>query len=314
MYKSKKIPSSKVINIIEQINKYMGLHHRKRHSKEVREAYNHGEWIKELNRFEQTYIEHGDRVHLISGDKFQLDKIAGIENQTMKDLYKDFFGKDSDIRKELYAIFPESCPICDGPWGYIESHLDHILPESIFSQYAITPVNLVRTCSRCNHQKLTNIGLDENNQVINPYFKAIDFTDKLSCKVNIEANEFIANVFLKSNSILKVDVIEYEIITKFLERYKLIEVYTEVLEVHLLPELIKLFASRIYIRPSQSDFKEVLIEQRNSINTDWINFEKKVTTYFLKYLLLTSLIEDYSEDIYKVFFDKVEAKRAELYG
>ena len=232
----------------------------------------------------------------------------------MKDLYNDFLGKDSDIRKELYAIFPDSCPFCDGPWGYVESHLDHILPDSIFSQYAITPVNLVRTCSRCNRKKLAQIGLNENNQIINPYFKAIDFTDKLSCKVNIESDEFIANVFLKSNFILKIDEIEYEIITKFLERYKLIEVYTEVVEVHLLPELIKLFVSEIYIRPSQSDFKEVLIEQRNSINIDLINFEKKVTTYFLKYLLLTSLIEDYSDDIYRLFFEKVEAKQAELYG
>lgn len=46
---------------------------------------------------------------------------------------------------------------------------------------------------------------------------------------------------------------------------------------------------------------------------DLINREKMVTKYFLKYLLLKSLIENYNEDIYRVFCEKVENKHTDLF-
>lgn len=312
MYQAKKIPTSQVKNIIENINTYMSSHPNKRHSEEVIDAYKHGEWEKELSNFEKLYMENGNSLHLISGDEHRLDNIAGIEKATMKNLYKDFFGTESDIRKELYKIFPEACPICDGPWGYVEAHLDHVLPESVFPQYAITPINLVRTCGRCNHKKLAQIGKEEFNQVINPYFKEIDFTDKLSCYIYIRSDEFRANVFLKPNSELDINKPEYEIINNFLETYGLLEMYNEVIEINLFPKLINLFMKEEYQKPSQSELKEILEEERNSINTHLINCEKMVTPYFLKYLLLDSLIKTYDHDIYRVFCDKVENKLAEL--
>ncbi|WFB92275.1 HNH endonuclease [Streptococcus parasuis] len=313
MYQAKKLPTSQVKKVIENINEYMISHPDKRHSKEVMDAYKSKEWENKLIFFEQLYMKNGESLHSISGDEYRLDNIVGIKKNTMKNLYKDFLDKNSDTRKELYKIFPEACPICDGPWGYVESHLDHVLPESVFPQYAITPVNLVRTCGRCNHKKLVKVGKEKFNQIINPYFKAIDFTDKLSCYIYIKSNEFIANVFLKPIFELNIDEQEYKIIQNFLETYQLLEMYNEVIEINLFSNLINLFMKKAYQKPSQSELKEILSEQLKCIDIDLINREKMVTKYFLKYLLLKSLIENYNEDIYRVFCEKVENKHTDLF-
>ncbi|HEQ5552840.1 TPA: hypothetical protein VHD44_001760, partial [Streptococcus pyogenes] len=59
------------------------------------------------------------------------------------------------------------------------SDLDHLLPQSEFPIFAVTPANLIPSCHICNKNKSANL-----SDVVNPYFE--DTTQELWLKCTIE--------------------------------------------------------------------------------------------------------------------------------
>jgi len=78
-----------------------------------------------------------------------------------------------------YAIYiklrtsTELCPYCaQRP----VSQLDHYLPKDKFPSLAVTPYNLVPSCSDCNKTKLADVANNEESQTLHPYYD--DVTDE----------------------------------------------------------------------------------------------------------------------------------------
>jgi hypothetical protein len=70
-----------------------------------------------------------------------------------------------DVLKELVGEF--DCPYC---LRREVDELDHYLPKSKFHHLAVTPLNLVPICSRCNKKKTDFVATTEQEQPLHPYF------------------------------------------------------------------------------------------------------------------------------------------------
>jgi hypothetical protein len=101
------------------------------------------------------YEMHGEKTALfkICPEK-EIDNCVTTEE--MSRLYKGHFSRMKSPSRHMYdAIMTSSwkgfCPLC--------SHrqvttLDHYLPKSLYPIFAVTPLNLIPSCSDCNKAKL----------------------------------------------------------------------------------------------------------------------------------------------------------------
>lgn len=63
------------------------------------------------------------------------------------------------------------CPLC----GQRDvSTLDHHLPKTLFPALAVVPVNLVPSCSDCNHEKLNTVPQTQEEQTFHPYYDDVE--------------------------------------------------------------------------------------------------------------------------------------------
>jgi hypothetical protein len=74
----------------------------------------------------------------------------------------------------------EMCPICGH--GRVMS-LDHYMPKMLFPGLAVSPRNLLPSCSDCNKAKLDSVPTCESKQTINPYYDNCDGEVWLTAKV-----------------------------------------------------------------------------------------------------------------------------------
>ena len=94
----------------------------------------------------------------------------------MKSLYKNKFAHKGQPGYELYnkiKSIPANglCPLC----GHRQvSTIDHYLPQSLYTSYVLTPVNMVPACADCNKNKLDEISNNEEGNFIHPYFDDIE--------------------------------------------------------------------------------------------------------------------------------------------
>lgn len=307
MYRIENHPEDNIDVILNEIFDYMEQHPRNGKSDEllsVRQELRHT-----LQKYEETYRENGENLQRITNDDYKLSNIHGISNAHMKELYKEFFDSDSKFRQNLYNLTPSRCPICDANWGYAVRTLDHILPESIFPQFSILPLNLVPTCYRCNHAKSTTVGYLPNEGVINPFFNNIKLTNYLKCYIYIQNNDFTTHVHLKPESELNIDHNRYQKLKFFYEKvYKMNETYSEVTRTSILNSLLVLLSKVDSMSQSQTKrFFSSLLEgmRREEIIKDGI-----VTTEYLKLLLLDSLIEVYDSNYHSLIQEMVCKKQA----
>lgn len=307
MYRIENHPEDNIDVILNEIFDYMEQHPRNGKSDEllsVRQELRHT-----LQKYEETYRENGENLQRITNDDYKLSNIHGISNAYMKELYKEFFDSDSKFRQNLYNLTPSRCPICDANWGYAVRTLDHILPESIFPQFSILPLNLVPTCYRCNHAKSTTVGYLPNEGVINPFFNNIKLTNYLKCYIYIQNNDFTTHVHLKPESELNIDHNRYQKLKFFYEKvYKMNETYSEVTRTSILNSLLVLLSKVDSMSQSQTKrFFSSLLEgmRREEIIKDGI-----VTTEYLKLLLLDSLIEVYDSNYHSLIQEMVCKKQA----
>lgn len=130
------------------------------------------------------------KSHLIQCEnKYQsfaeLGKLNEISNsnclgqELLPDFYEKYFLKQTQLRKiyDRIKFIPKysECPYCGIVKG-ADLELDHYLSKKIFTEYAITPQNLVPCCSQCNKSKLDRNASCQEEQILHPYFD--DFASK----------------------------------------------------------------------------------------------------------------------------------------
>ncbi len=97
-----------------------------------------------------------------------------IPADRMGAVYKQkFTGKNPSAKTVYDEIYLSAriCPLC------LERHvktLDHYLPKAAYPDFALTPINMVPSCSDCNKAKLDNTPADAEHCPIHPYFDTFD--------------------------------------------------------------------------------------------------------------------------------------------
>lgn len=305
MYRIENHPKDSIDVILNEIFNYMEQHPLNRKSAKLLSVRK--ELRRTLKKYEEEYKENGEDLQQITNDNYKLSTIHGISNTHMKELYKDFFDSDSRFRQNLYNLTPNRCPICDANWGYAVRTLDHILPESIFPQFSILPLNLVPTCYRCNHSKSTTVGYLPNEGVINPFFNNINLTNYLKCYIYIQNNDFTTHIHLKPESDLHINHNRYQRLKFFYEKvYKMDETYSEVTRTSILNSLL---VSLSKVGPmSQSQTKRFFSSLLEGMRREEIIKDGIVTTEYLKLLLLDSLIEVYDSNCHSLIQEMISEK------
>lgn len=113
-------------------------------------------------------------------------KIAGgATKDDMIKLYDNKFARKGERGRPYYDAIKllapfGRCPFC-GQRGV--QTLDHYLPKAKFPVFAVTPFNLVPSCSDCNHDKLSETFNSYNEETIHPYYD--DFTDAVWIKAKL---------------------------------------------------------------------------------------------------------------------------------
>lgn len=306
MYRIENYPEDNIDVILSEIFNYMEQH--PGNGKSARLLSVSEDLRRTLNDYEEEYRRNGVDLQKITNDNYKLNDIHGISNTHMKELYKQFFDSDSKFRQNLYKLTPIQCPICDANWGYAGRTLDHILPESIFPQFSILPLNLVPTCSRCNHNKSTTVGYSPNEGVINPFFNNINLTNYLKCYIYIQNDDFITHIHLKNARDLLIDHNKYQRLKFFYEEvYKLDVTYSEVTRTSILNPLL---ISLSNVEPmSQSQIKRFFSSMLEEMRREEIIRDGIVTIEYLKMLLLDSLIEVYDSSYHSLIQEMVSEKR-----
>ena len=118
----------------------------------------------------EDYVVKAERgcLHLIA----PADTIGIVPGEEMVKTYKNRMAQKKGPGRNIYDQIKslpanDRCPYC----GHRDvSTLDHVLPESKFPIFAVTPVNLVGSCGDCNHAKLDLVPSSAHDMLLHPYF------------------------------------------------------------------------------------------------------------------------------------------------
>ncbi|EPF10543.1 hypothetical protein ICA_03054 [Bacillus cereus BAG1O-3] len=111
-----------------------------------------------------------------------------VDVKEMEKVYSNFLVDKPDSNKIgrrvydsiLSNTYYNLCPYCS---QREVKTVDHYLPKTQFSSFAITPYNLLPCCSDCNKDKLDSYILQEEKMIIHPYFDDISRQSWLRCTV-----------------------------------------------------------------------------------------------------------------------------------
>lgn len=120
------------------------------------------------------YIERAEsgELHKIN----QVPVIGGVPGTELVKTYDSRMAKGGQPGRPIYdqiKLLPENdrCPFC----GHRNvSTLDHFLPKQLYPIFAVTPVNLVASCSDCNKAKLEDVPASAEGTLIHPYFDDVE--------------------------------------------------------------------------------------------------------------------------------------------
>lgn len=164
--------------------------------------------------------EEGELSTIIAEDVL----IGGATKNDMVNLYDRKFARKGEAGRAYYdairLLAPYGrCPFC----GQREVQtLDHILPKSKFPVYAVTPYNLVPSCSDCNHEKSGDTFSSYDEETIHPYYD--DFTDAVWIKGKLIEEDPITFEFYVDFP-EGWDYIKYKRAKKHFEEFKLNSLY-----------------------------------------------------------------------------------------
>ena len=299
-------PSFCIAKVIDEIVGYMEQNQGNNKSGIIRKLHESNCLLPYFNKIESDYLEAGENLQSLISKLEQSDEVLGIEKSKMKELYKTFYSSESSFRRDLYKLTPRCCPICDAEWGYATHTLDHILPESIFPQFAILPINLVSTCYRCNHSKNSIVGYLECQGVLNPYFNSVNLLPYLKCYTYIKGDDFITHIQLKNESVVGLDPLKYQRLRFFYEEvYKLNETYSEVARVSVLNSLIDTLSELGDVTNDfiKGYFQSLIMDDKEDLISKGV-----VTLEFLKVLVLESL-QDLEVEAYDLINRMLQERR-----
>lgn len=155
----------------------------------------------------------------------QNTKIAGgATKDDMIKLYDNKFARKGERGRPYYDAIKllapfGRCPFC----GQREvKTLDHYLPKSKFPVFAVTPFNLVPSCSDCNHDKLSETFNSYNEETIHPYYD--DFTDAVWIKAKLIEEDPVTFEFYVDFP-KEWECIKYERAKKHFEKFNLNDLY-----------------------------------------------------------------------------------------
>lgn len=268
------------------------------------------QWKEKIEFYENTYYERRNQLYNME----EMEEIHGIKVKQMEDVYTYSMSSRRNFRAKLYSLVPERCPICDKIWGYDDKTLDHILPKSLFPQFAITPYNLVPTCSTCNDRKNDDYGKDEFTGVFNPYFHGVSLPKYMNCDINASNGVLEVNVYLKPFNECEIqDEIKYKRLKYWFDKlYNLDQLYRVNIRANIL---------RIIDEFARSDIQE------DNISEDFLlkDFQKNYNKYrgynfsdgivsdeFLIYIMYCSLANKSTKELLTLIKETIISRKAEL--
>lgn len=268
------------------------------------------QWKNEIESCENEY--HSNRNQLY--DMTELNDICEITVAQMKDAYYYIMSSSHDFRKRLYSLVPERCPICDKRWGFDDKNLDHILPKTKFPQFAITPYNLVPTCSTCNDRKNDDYGRNISTGVFNPYFHEIFLTKHMECYIYVLRGNIEVNVHLKSFDECEIqDENKYKRMKYWFEElYNLDDVY----KVNIKNNIYKLIDGF-----ARSDLQESMISKVFLLEHFREEYDKYsrfcfldgiVSDNFLIFKMYDSLLNKSTEELIEIIKEKIISRKKEI--
>lgn len=125
--------------------------------------------IAEVNEGHYCRLGAGGSLFTLRQEAGPLDKISAAE---IKGLYTGTLAKKGSTVRYLYDAIrlgaPNGiCPLCN---QRVVKTLDHYLSKDTHPQLAVTPANLVPSCSDCNKEKLNRLAKSASEQTLHPYF------------------------------------------------------------------------------------------------------------------------------------------------
>ena len=137
-------------------------------------------------------IEAAEADYDVQGEKGSLFTIAEtvsvaeiVTKEEMGNLYTGTFSRKSSGVRPIYDKIKSAprngiCPLCS---QRVVTQLDHYLPKAHHPAFAVTPINLVPSCSDCNKEKLALQPTTASEQILHPYFDEVDDEIWLSARV-----------------------------------------------------------------------------------------------------------------------------------
>ncbi|GAA0683326.1 HNH endonuclease [Marinobacterium maritimum] len=167
-------------------------------------------FFRAINKIYRLYGYLSILYMIENHDEFPTCKIM---NKEIIDLYENHIvrGRGRNIYDELKSLPDiDLCPFCN---NRPVATLDHYLPKSNYTTYAIIPNNLVGCCEACNTVKGNQFSNKADEQLFHPYYDDFDAVRWLYATVK-EGDAPSINFFVKINDSLYVDL-EKRVIKNF---------------------------------------------------------------------------------------------------
>lgn len=131
----------------------------------------------------------------------EIESITNIGDLTTKDMVYLYENKLLDKTKgrhiydEIRSLPSNSrCSFCG---VRVVATLDHYLPKSKYPLYAVTPYNLIPSCTDCNGLKMGEIINSELDLLLNPYFDDVQSEQWLFCDIEYRFGGWIPKYYTK---------------------------------------------------------------------------------------------------------------------
>ena len=144
---------------------------------------------------------------------------GNIDKDKMKRVYDYRMVQCEDGKVYYDKIFDSApdgiCPLCSV--REVDT-LDHYLPKMKFPVFAVTPINLIPACFKCNRGKLVSFPKSAENQTLHPYYDNIDEDHWLRAKL-IQGNPIGFHFYVEKQS--KWDDVKFARVKNHLESFNL---------------------------------------------------------------------------------------------
>lgn len=129
--------------------------------------------------FETKFI--ANQIYLIAAHETVVTPIGKAD---MIDVYNNGMVKSTSGRIHYDSIKASAkddiCPLCS--IRPVDT-LDHYLPKALYPIFAVTPINLVPSCTPCNKGKLISFPTSASEQTLNPYYDNVNNTNWIKARV-----------------------------------------------------------------------------------------------------------------------------------